>query len=47
MPLGPSGSNISSGKVTKPILSTYKCGYFIINYGTNLFILRQVPFTNE
>ena len=47
MPLGPSGSNISSGKVTKPILSTYKCGFFIIHSGINLFILGQVLFTNE
>ena len=47
MPLGPSDSNMSSGKVTKPILSTYKCGFFIINYGINLFILGQGLFTNE
>ena len=47
MLFGPTGSNMSSGKVTQPILCTYKCGFFIINYGINLFILGLVLFINE
>ena len=31
-----SGPNMSSGKVIQHILSPYKCGLFIINYGINL-----------
>ena len=47
MPLGPSVSNMTSGKLTQPILSTYKCGFFIINYGINLYMLGLVLCINE